>query len=1089
MHLYNVTLQEPTVITKAIVGNFTGAKGQEVLVVKGSCLLQVCRVDSNTGKLVSVSAAQNVFSSIRSILPVRMTGATTDYVAMTTDSGNMSILKYEGKAFESVYQEPYGKSGMRRVVAGEYLACDPRGRALMVGAVERQKFVYLLNRDSENKLTISSPLEAHRNHYLLYSVVGVDVGYDNPMFACLELDMGDLSSDETTLESRKKVVSFYEVDLGLNHVVRKYTETVSRDSHMLVALPGGHDGPSGVLVCAGDVIIWRNPGHASITLQLPRRDDCSGKSLFFVSSTVHRMKNMFFVLLQTELGDLFKVSFDYDNSSNSVQEIKLSYFDSVPVSNSLCVLKSGFLVCAAELGNNYVFQIESLGDNEQSAEFTSNDMRDDEEPAAVYKARELKNLAVVDEIQSAPFIETKVMNLTQDDSPQFYSISGRGPNSTFKITKPGVQINQLIEYPLQGTPTAVWSVKKRRDDQYQSYIIISFINATMILGIGDTVDEVTDSEFIPNVSSLLVQQIGADGLIQIHSSGYKYFRQVTPNGETIVKEWKPKYGSKVTHAAANNRQVLLVLNTNELVYFELKEQDGSLKEHSTTKKVPFAVSCVALGPVPEGRIRSKFLAIGTGDQTVRMLSLDPNSTFEPLAMQATNASPKSLHLSFHGDSTDENVASKQLILNVGMENGVYMRTLVDQVTGSLSDTRNRYLGNKPVKVFPIELEGNDVVFCLSSRSWFSYCSNQTGARIKLVPSNYSYNLEYASSFISEQCPEGIICISGNSLHILTVEQLSNEFNTQNVPLERTPRRFVYVPTSSSFVIVEYDHNPEILSKEQIEKKNQFKFEEDKEEEEEDEEQNNRKNMISAPRKGKGNYDCLLRVLNPLTGQTTQRIALADNEIALSITALAFFSHPNFTYVIAGVVKDYDLKTRSYQSANLDTYFVDHEGKLIFVHRTPLDGLPQALCPFQGRILVGLGKALRIYDLGKTKLLRKTETKGFPATITKIETQGERIYVSDIQESITMAQYNFQENKIVIFADDSVPRWTSDFVVLDYNTVAGADKFGTFFVLRLPKDAIEEFDDEQAVVGGMFDRAWLNGASRKVNHLIIPYTNI
>ena len=41
-----------------------------------------------------------------------------------------------------------GKSGCRRIVPGQYLAIDPKGRAVMIGAVEKQKLVYILNRDS-----------------------------------------------------------------------------------------------------------------------------------------------------------------------------------------------------------------------------------------------------------------------------------------------------------------------------------------------------------------------------------------------------------------------------------------------------------------------------------------------------------------------------------------------------------------------------------------------------------------------------------------------------------------------------------------------------------------------------------------------------------------------------------------------------------------------------------------------------------------------------------------------------------------------------------------------------------------------------
>ena len=57
--------------------------------------------------------------------------------------------------------------------------------------------MYILNRDSAARLTISSPLEAHKSHTLVYHVVGVDVGFENPLFACLELDYEESDNDHT----------------------------------------------------------------------------------------------------------------------------------------------------------------------------------------------------------------------------------------------------------------------------------------------------------------------------------------------------------------------------------------------------------------------------------------------------------------------------------------------------------------------------------------------------------------------------------------------------------------------------------------------------------------------------------------------------------------------------------------------------------------------------------------------------------------------------------------------------------------------------------------------------------------------------
>lgn len=64
-------------------------------------------------------------------------------------------------------------------------------------AVEKQKFVYVLNRDASNKLAISSPLEAHKSHNITFSIAGLDVAYDNPIFAAIELDYSEADNDST----------------------------------------------------------------------------------------------------------------------------------------------------------------------------------------------------------------------------------------------------------------------------------------------------------------------------------------------------------------------------------------------------------------------------------------------------------------------------------------------------------------------------------------------------------------------------------------------------------------------------------------------------------------------------------------------------------------------------------------------------------------------------------------------------------------------------------------------------------------------------------------------------------------------------
>jgi len=58
-----------------------------------------------------------------------------DYIVVGSDSGRIVILEYlpTKNILDKVHQETFGKSGCRRIVPGQYLAIDPKGRAIMIG--------------------------------------------------------------------------------------------------------------------------------------------------------------------------------------------------------------------------------------------------------------------------------------------------------------------------------------------------------------------------------------------------------------------------------------------------------------------------------------------------------------------------------------------------------------------------------------------------------------------------------------------------------------------------------------------------------------------------------------------------------------------------------------------------------------------------------------------------------------------------------------------------------------------------------------------------------------------------------------------
>ena len=98
------------------------------------------------------------------------------------------------------------------------------------------------------------------------------------------------------------------------------------------------------------------------------------------------------------------------------------------------------------------------------------------------------------------------------------------------------------------------------------------------------------------------------------------------------------------------------------------------------KNLDTEVKCLDIGEVPEGRTRSKYLAVGFGDSTFKILGLDSESCLQRISLQALSAVPDSICFMKSGE-TDS------LYLHVGLSNGVLVRSLIDSITGSISDTR------------------------------------------------------------------------------------------------------------------------------------------------------------------------------------------------------------------------------------------------------------------------------------------------------------------------------------------------------------------------------------------------------------------
>jgi splicing factor 3B subunit 3 len=243
------------------------------------------------------------------------------------------------------------------------------------------------------------------------------------LFLCVQVDLSDstYTAAETAANIVHKYLTFYELDLGLNHVTRKISELVDDTSSLLLSVPGGESGPGGVVICAENRLYYRGIDGRILQLTYPRRFglDTTEKGCMMETHTIHVQKGLFFILIQSEYGDIYKLSFTYEE--DTVDEISLKYFDTIPLSSSLVVLKTGFLFTASQSANSYLYQFQGISEDDDVSAQSSSKTPDE---ISIFKPRQLTNLVLVDEIeQAAPILDMKVADLAKEYTPQVYTVN------------------------------------------------------------------------------------------------------------------------------------------------------------------------------------------------------------------------------------------------------------------------------------------------------------------------------------------------------------------------------------------------------------------------------------------------------------------------------------------------------------------------------------------------------------------------------------------------------------------------------------------------------------------------------------------
>jgi splicing factor 3B subunit 3 len=173
-------------------------------------------------------------------------------------------------------------------------------------------------------------------------------------------------------------------------------------------------------------------------------------------------------------------------------------------------------------------------------------------------------------------------------------------------------------------------------------------------------------------------------------------------------------------------------------------------------------------------------------------------------------------------------------------------------------------------------------------------------------------------------------------------------------------------------------------------------EESEGDEEDAEEKEVRKTPIRGPiPPGPGHWGSCVRLLDPSDScKTLDCVEMNRNEAALCCASVRFHSKGGEPLLAVGTVSNMTMNPLRQQASHIILYRVVNGDRLQLLHRTTVDDGPVlALAHFQGRLLVGIGKSLKLYEMGKRQLLRKSELRGLPTYVKTLQTAGDR-YVNN-----------------------------------------------------------------------------------------------
>ncbi|EYB86908.1 hypothetical protein Y032_0271g887 [Ancylostoma ceylanicum] len=548
---YIVSAKKASVVTDAVVGNFTGDEDMNLILAKVN-RLEIVKVASDGLKVVQEVP---VFGRIETIRLFRPKGENRDSLLILTAKNHLAIVAWDVEKNELITR-----------AAGS--VCDRVGRPSDYGpiaCVNKSGLIALRIYDGTLKI-----IQWEDNK---------DLKSFNVRFE--DLAIVDLSFIETQGDSIR--LAYISQDSNGRHLktvelslAEKELKTISKQDNIEtearmvipVPLPCG-----GVIVIGQETILYNGEDNVYLTIS----PNTMNKALFTCYASVDTNGQRF--LLADDHGVLYMLVLDVDvkGPSPCVKDLKIESLGETTIAECLVYLDNGVLFVGSRFGDSQLVRLTSQPHAENNS--------------FVQILQTFTNLA--------PIRDIAVMEC--DGQNQIITCSGAFKEGSLRIIRNGIGIDEAASVDIPGVK-GIFTLKI--GSKLDNYIIISLSSETHILAMnGEELEDTQLLDLETDEHTLWAGMLGSSQIVlQVTSTSVLLARE---GAKKVV--WKPSHSSLINLVSVNQGSGQLVVACGTRVYY-LQCGDMTITEVANVT-LQDEVACIDIGTIEEST-ESTLIAVG-----------------------------------------------------------------------------------------------------------------------------------------------------------------------------------------------------------------------------------------------------------------------------------------------------------------------------------------------------------------------------------------------------------------------------------------------------------------------------------------------